>query len=189
MLYSKETDIKTITFKFGMFYVNTDSQSKNKTEMKTLRSKFSLLTAILAFLFISAGQFTFAQQTPTNTDQKPMNESTSVDSRDKMQKDHEKRMSQFTQMYTNLKNRSENTNDPQLKADLESLQSKMERIRADMKNYLDTKSSMSEEQMNRAKTNLKAQLSSLKRDYKKLKREYGKSDAGNTSNNNQTAPK
>jgi formate dehydrogenase maturation protein FdhE len=190
------TETKIYHLQFWYVLCKHGSLIKKPTEMKTLRLKSPLLTAFLSFLFVSAVQFSFAQQTPTNTDQKDVRTATaSDDSKDKMQKDYNKRMSQFNEMYTHVKNRAANSTDPLMKADMESLQSKMERIRADMASYRDKRGSMSEDEMDRMKTNLKAQLSSLKQDYKRMKKKYGKPEAGmdndnnnNMNNNNQTPP-
>ena len=89
-----------------------------------------------------------------------------------------KRRKKMDENYEKLSQRAASTNDPQMKADIESLQADMKAQEASMDNFMKNKATMSPEQQERARTSLKTQDEQIKAKYEQLKTKYASSSSG-----------
>ena len=143
--------------------------------MKTLKSIVSASGIALAtFLLISLSGSSFAQQNPGTVDQKQETKTAGTKSNEELKKDYDQRMQKYDEMYRKLEQKAQSTNDPQMKADIQAFQAKMQKLKNDYEGTLSRKDSMTEQERQQAHERLHAQMEDLKKDYDQLKTKYGK---------------
>ena len=144
--------------------------------MKTFNFKSAL--AIL-LLFIFSGSLMAQERTPASGEKQrtPTTGQTpdySQMSREDAQKDMQSRMEKFDQAYEKLKAKEAKAQNPEMKADLQNMLSKMEALRMDMSNYNQNSGTMSEQQQQQARQNIRNQMEDLRSTHDAMLTKYGK---------------
>lgn len=143
-------------------------------------SLFPFAGSMVAMLLIFVAMNSFGQTTQPTDAQKAERERAKNEQQASAKggsddvKTYEERMQKMDEMYRKLEQKSQSTNDPQMKKDIASMQAQMNKMKTDMEAYKNGHSTMSDEQKERTRASLKSQEDELRNTYNHMKTKYGK---------------
>ncbi len=141
--------------------------------MKSLNLK-SITVLFIALVLTSSASVTLAQDAP----KAPAERSGSAKSDADFKSEYQAKMAKFDEHYAKLKNKEASTTDPQMKADIANILSKMDAVKADMSRYESNSSKMSEQEKEQARNSIKTQMNDIKQMNDAAMQKYGKNGKG-----------
>ena len=141
--------------------------------MKSLNLK-SITVLFIALVLTSGASVSFAQDAP----KAPAERSGGAKNDAEFKSDYQAKMAKFDERYAQLKKKEASATDPQMKADIANILSKMDAVKADMSRYEANSSKMSEQEKEQARSSIKTQMNDIKQMHDSAMQKYGKGGKG-----------